>query len=174
MAGNIILIGPMGAGKSTVGRRLAAALGRGFADSDAEIERRTGVTIPLIFELEGEAGFRAREAAVIGELCRRPDIVLATGGGAVLDPDNRRVLEDAGTVIYLRASVAEQLRRVGRDRNRPLLAGADPEERLSGLLRQRDPLYRSIADLIIDTDGSYPRAVAERILRELNRRSSAR
>ncbi len=174
MTDNLILIGPMGAGKSTVGRRLADALHRAFVDSDTEIERRTGVGIPLIFELEGEAGFRAREAAMIAELGQQSGIVLATGGGAVLDPASRAALAAAGTVIYLRTSVAEQLRRVGRDRNRPLLAGGDPRTRLSELLLVREPLYRSVADLIIDTDGSYPRAVAERILGALNGRGAVR
>ena len=161
---NFILVGPMGAGKSTVGRRLAARLGLEFIDSDAEIERRCGVDIPLIFELEGEAGFRAREKAMIGELATRDGIVLATGGGAVLDSDNRRALAAGGTVIYLYTPVAEQLRRVGGDRHRPLLATADPEARLTELLHQRDPLYREIADRVIDTGGCQARDVVETIL----------
>ncbi len=157
----------MGAGKSTVGRRLAAALGREFIDVDCEIERRCGVGIPLIFEVEGEAGFRQREKAAIAELAQRSGIVLATGGGAVLDPDNRRILADSGRVIYLRASVSEQLRRVGQDRNRPLLQTADPRARLAQLLEIRDPLYREIADWVIRTDGCQAREVVARILHRL-------
>lgn len=164
---NLILIGPMGAGKSTVGRRLAAALDRRFVDSDCEIERRCGVDIPLIFELEEEAGFRAREKAVIAELTTQTGIVLATGGGAVLDTDNRWRLAAGGRVIYLATTVEEQLRRVGQDRNRPLLQTSDPRARLVELLEQRDPLYREIADRVIPTDGCQARAVAARILEEL-------
>lgn len=158
----------MGAGKSTVGRRLAVALGREFRDSDCEIERRCGVDIPLIFELEGEAGFRAREKTVIADLVQRADIVLATGGGAVLDADNRRLLADRGHVIYLYTSVDEQLRRVGRDRNRPLLQAPDVRARLTQLLRIRDPLYREIADRVVDTDGCRARQVTEQILGQLD------
>lgn len=165
---NLILVGPMGAGKSTVGRRLAAALDRPFIDSDCEIERRCGVSIPLIFELEGEAGFRSREKALIAELVLRPGIVLATGGGAVLDPDTRRALTENGRVIYLRASVGEQLRRVGRDRNRPLLQTADPRARLEALLRMRDPLYRDVACWVVDTDGCQAREVVRCILDRLS------
>ncbi len=161
---NLILIGPMGAGKSTVGRQLATALRREFFDSDQEIEQRCGVDIPLIFEMEGEAGFRNRERAVIAELSQRSGIVLATGGGAVLDPDNRRRLISSGRVIYLFASVAEQLRRIGGDPRRPLLQTPDPQSRLAKLLAQRDPLYRETADQIVVTDHCQARDVVAQIL----------
>ena len=164
---NLFLVGPMGAGKSTIGRRLAKVLSREFMDSDKEVEQRSGASIPLIFEMEGEAGFRGREKAVIADLTQRQNIVLATGGGAVLDPDNRRCLAERGFVIYLHASVDEQLRRTRRDRNRPLLQTADPRGRLESLLEIRDPLYREVADLIVATDGYQARRVAQRILRRL-------
>ncbi len=165
---NIFLVGPMGAGKSTIGRRLAQLLGLEFVDSDKEIEERTGATIALIFELEGEAGFRAREQAVIAALTRRRNIVLATGGGAVLDPDNRRCLSQRGVVIYLSASVDEQLDRTRQDDNRPLLQTADPRGRLATLLAARDPLYREIADFIVPTDGRHVKQVVNHILRCLH------
>ncbi len=161
---NLILIGPMGAGKSTVGRQLAVASGREFFDSDQEIERRCGVDIPLIFEKEGEAGFRSRERAVIAELSQRRGIVLATGGGAVLDANNRRHLINSGRVVYLFASVAEQLRRIGNDPNRPLLQTGDPYTRLAELLAQRDPLYRATADQIVITDQCQTRDIVAQIL----------
>lgn len=160
---NIFLIGPMGAGKTTVGRLLAQTLAKTFLDSDREIETRTGASIPLIFELEGEAGFRAREKAMIDELTRREGVVLATGGGAILDPDNRRALAGRGLVVYLETSVDEQLRRTARDENRPLLRTADPRGRLEELLRIRAPLYREIADLTVNTDGLLGRRVAAMI-----------
>ncbi len=167
MPGSFFLVGPMGAGKSTIGRQLARQLGLRFVDSDREIEERTGVDIPLIFELEGEAGFRAREKAVIDELSARPGIVLATGGGAILDTDNRRHLGSRGYVIYLHTSVDQQLARTERDRNRPLLQTADPRGRLQQLMDEREPLYREIADLVIDTDGCRIRDVVHRILAEV-------
>lgn len=148
---SIFLVGPMGAGKSTVGRFLAERLGYEFIDSDHEIEDRTGVTIPMIFDIEGEAGFRQREIAVIDELTQRPSIVLATGGGVVLAEDNRRALRSRGFVIYLRSSVESLVQRTKNDRNRPLLQTGDPETVIRQILEARDPLYVEIADLVIET-----------------------
>lgn len=157
----------MGAGKSTIGRQLSKRLKRPFHDSDHEIESRTGVDIPLIFELEGEAGFRKREKAVIDELTRLPDIVLATGGGAILDPDNRTRLAERGTVVYLHTSVNQQLRRTARDRNRPLLQTDNPRQRLADLMAIREPLYRECADIVIDTDGKRVMDVVREIMVQL-------
>lgn len=164
---NLFLVGPMGAGKSAVGRQLAKMLHMSFVDSDDEIESRTGVDIPFIFEKEGEDGFRKREAKVIDELSSRAGIVLATGGGAVVNPDNRNFLGARGFVVYLYASVEEQVRRTRRDRRRPLLQKGDPEAVLRSLMAVRDPLYREIADHIIETDGCSPRTVAQRLVAEL-------
>jgi len=160
---NLFLIGPMGAGKSAVGRQLARLLHLDFVDSDDEIENRTGVDIPFIFEKEGEAGFRKREAIVIDELSKRDGVVLATGGGAVIEAENRSRLGARGFVVYLYTSVAQQLDRTQRGRERPLLENADPREVLEGLMEIRDPLYREIADLVIDTDGRRVKAVAKQI-----------
>lgn len=160
---NIFLIGPMGAGKTTIGRQIAKNLGVDFVDSDHEIEQRTGASIPLIFEIEGEEGFRRREREVIDDLTRRKGIVLATGGGAVLDPANRNHLAGRGTVIYLRASLDHLLKRTARDRNRPLLHTEDPRARLEGIIKIREPLYREIADIIIDTDSNTVRATVRMI-----------
>ncbi|NGY06502.1 shikimate kinase AroK [Solimonas terrae] len=161
---NIFLIGPMGAGKTTVGRRLAELRGLEFIDSDHEIEARTGVDIPYIFEREGEAGFRKRESQMISELVMRGGIVLATGGGAVLDADNRRVLAAHGYVVYLHASVDQQLHRTSRADNRPLLHNvSDRRGVLSSLFAQRDPLYREIADLIVSTDGRSAKTLVHEI-----------
>lgn len=164
---NLFLIGPMGAGKSTIGRALARELGLAFRDSDKEIEARTGADIPLIFELEGEAGFRVREHAMLDELTQLSGIVLATGGGAVLDAENRANLAARGEVIYLHTSVEQQLKRTARDRHRPLLHTDDPRTRLTELLAQREPLYREIADMIIKTDGRSAAAVVKEILKKL-------
>ena len=161
--GSVFLTGPMGAGKSTIGRQLAKQLKRPFHDSDHEIANRTGVDIPLIFELEGEPGFRKREAAIIDELTGLPGIILATGGGAILDPANRQHLKERGTVIYLHTSVDQQLSRTARDRNRPLLQTEDPRGRLEALMAVREPLYREIADLVIDTDGRRVQDVVREI-----------
>ncbi|MEN8204677.1 MAG: shikimate kinase AroK [Pseudomonadota bacterium] len=165
--GSLFLTGPMGAGKSTIGRQLAKQLGMPFRDSDHEIESRTGVDIPLIFELEGEAGFRKREATVIDELTRIPNIVLATGGGAVLDPASRQHLKTRGRVIYLHTSVNHQLKRTRKDRNRPLLQTDNPREKLEELMSVRDPLYREIACIVIDTDGMRVRDVVKIIMQRL-------
>jgi shikimate kinase len=149
--GNLFLVGLMGAGKTTVGKLLAKHLGKRFVDADQEIEQRTGVKISVIFELEGEAGFRDREQAVIGDLSECEGIVLATGGGAILREANRRSLRNRGTVIYLRATVDDLWRRTRNDKNRPLLQTENPRARLQELLIQRDPLYCETAHLIIDT-----------------------
>jgi shikimate kinase len=158
----------MGAGKTTVGRYLAAALKRKFYDSDREIERRTGASIPLIFDVEGEAGFRARERLVIDELTQMQDIVLATGGGVVLDPDNRKRLAERGRVIYLYASIDELLRRTARDRQRPLLQTPDRHARLEAIMVQRDPLYREMAELIIETGNGKVWRIVNQIIKWLS------
>ncbi len=164
---NVFLVGPMGAGKTTIGRHVAAMLGMEFADSDQEIEARTGANIPLIFEIEGEEGFRRREAAVIADLVLRPNLVLATGGGVVLNSANREALRNHGTVVYLRAATEILVERTRRDRGRPLLQTADPHGRIEELMRQRDPLYRSTAHLIVDTDRRSPQAVARDVVTRL-------
>lgn len=153
----------MGAGKTSVGRLLAKRLGKTFIDSDHEIETRTGVRIPVIFEIEGEAGFRQRESATIDELTRGHDVVLATGGGAILDAANRAALKSRGTVVYLRASVDELWNRTKHDRNRPLLQTADPRRRLAELLAQRDPLYCEAAHVIMDTGSQSLRTLVTRL-----------
>jgi shikimate kinase len=160
---NLFLVGPMGAGKSAVGRQIARLLHMDFVDSDEEIESRTGVDIPFIFEKEGEAGFRTRESKVIDELSARQGIVLATGGGAIHDAANRSRLGARGYVIYLHTSVAQQLDRTSRGRNRPLLENDDPRAVLEALMEVRDPLYREIADLVVETDGRRVREVADEI-----------
>jgi len=141
----------MGAGKTTVGRQLAKRLGKAFCDTDREIETRTGVRVAVIFDIEGEAGFRKREAEAIEQMTARDDVVLATGGGAVLDPRNREVLKTRGFVIYLHAQPTVLCQRTRIDRSRPLLQGGDPRDRLEKLYAERDPLYREVADLVIDT-----------------------
>lgn len=141
----------MGAGKTTVGRALAKRLGKAFYDTDREIEMRTGVRVAVIFDIEGETGFRKREAEAIEQMTARDNVVLATGGGAVLDPRNRECLKTRGFVIYLHAQPLVLCQRTRIDRSRPLLQGGDPRDRLEKLYAERDPLYREVADLVIDT-----------------------
>lgn len=164
---NLFLVGLMGSGKTTIGRALARRLGLNFVDADHEIEARTGASIPLIFEIEGEASFRQREADVIRDLTAQQGIVLATGGGAVLNPQSRRYLRERGTVIYLRASVASLLQRTSHDRNRPLLQTADPKATLEALARERGPLYESLAHITIETGRPNVQAIVHNILSQL-------
>ncbi|MBS37343.1 MAG: shikimate kinase AroK [Thiotrichales bacterium] len=164
---NIFLVGPMGAGKSTTGRQLAKALGKQFIDSDKEIEASTGAGIPLIFELEGESGFRKRETAMLKRLTQNSDIVLATGGGSVLSEHNRGLIMSCGFVIYLYAPVDFLVQRTARDRNRPLLHTADPRTRLVELLDARGPLYEQVADLIISTENRSTRYVVKEIVKKI-------
>ena len=164
MARNIFFVGPMGAGKTTIGRQLAKQLKRYFYDSDREIEQRTGVSIPLIFELEQEEGFRKREQAMIDELTQLENIVLATGGGAVLAPENRNHLSTRGYVIYLYAPISQLLRRTSHDKNRPLLQTDNPRQKLEQLMAVRDPLYREVADTIIKTDNLPVKQVVKQII----------
>jgi shikimate kinase len=163
----LFLVGMMGAGKTTIGRSLARSLGREFMDLDHELEGRCGVKIPVIFEIEGEAGFRRRESCALEECTRRQNIVLATGGGAILDPENRRLLRERGLVVYLRATVDELCRRTARDRNRPLLATGDPRAILSRLMTEREPLYEEAAHIVIDTGTSAVNAVVKMLLNKL-------
>ena len=165
---NILLVGPMGAGKSAVGRQLARTLHLTFMDSDDEIESRTGVDIPFIFEKEGEAGFRKREAAAIEDLTKIDGVVLATGGGAIVDAENRSLLGGRGYVIYLFTSVDQQFARTSRGRERPLLENGDRREILEALLNDRDPLYREIADLVVETDGRKVHSVAKEIIEQVS------
>ncbi|MCH8219810.1 MAG: shikimate kinase [Proteobacteria bacterium] len=161
---SIFLVGPMGAGKTAVGRRLGKALGVPFYDTDLEIQKQTGVDIGFIFEKEGESGFRQREAEAIDRLTQLPSIVLATGGGALLDPQNRSRLSQRGRVVYLRVSVTQQLRRTRLVANRPLLDDDSPEKTLAKLAGQREPMYEKMADLTINTNGRKVPAVAAEIV----------
>jgi shikimate kinase len=164
---NIFLVGLMGAGKTTVGRQVARRLGKQFYDTDHEIERRTGVRVALIFEIEGEPGFRARETQVVDALTALDDVVLATGGGAVLDPANRARLRERGFVVYLRAQPRDLHHRTRYDKSRPLLANADPLARLEELHRVRDPLYREVADLVVETGRQSVGHLVESLLKRL-------
>ncbi|HEU5339452.1 MAG TPA: shikimate kinase AroK [Sulfuricaulis sp.] len=164
---NLFLIGPMGAGKSTIGRHLAELLNKDFRDSDSEIEKRTGAGIPLIFEIEGETGFRARESSILDDLTRLSNTVLATGGGAVLSEDNRKILRERGVVVYLHAPLETLLQRTRRDRHRPLLQTADRRRTLEDILKAREPVYRQAADMVIETSHRSPVSVAREIARKL-------
>jgi shikimate kinase len=173
-AGNIILVGPMGSGKSAVGRLLAQRLDLSLVDSDAEIEARTGVDIAYIFEREGEAGFRVREAEVLDDVTQRAGVLVATGGGAVLDPGTRERLRSRGCVVYLRTSVDQQLARTRRSALRPLLMNPDPRGTLERLMAQRAALYEEVADVIVDTDGRKVGSVVDEILSRLESSRSER
>ncbi len=170
-AGNIFFIGLMGAGKTTIGKLLAKHLGKDFYDTDHEIEKRTGVKIPVIFELEGEAGFRKRETAVIQDLAKLSNIVMATGGGAVIAEENRQLLQANGTVIYLRANVNELWHRTRNDKHRPLLQNVDIRAKLEQLYAERNPLYTQIASFIIDTGNQPVANLLNRIEKSLAERS---
>ena len=167
---NIYLVGLMGAGKTTVGRHLAKQMHRRFLDCDHEIESRTGVGIPTIFEIEGEAGFRLREKQMLAELAQETDLVLATGGGVVLAPENRQLLRETGTVVYLYASPEVLHARTRHDRNRPLLQVADPHGKLVELFQQRDPFYRELAHIVIEGRIGGAAALAEQIEQEIQAR----
>ena len=156
----------MGVGKTTIGRVLAELLDLEFFDSDREIERSTGADIPWIFDVEGESGFRLRETRMIEQICSKKNIVLATGGGAVLAPENRQHLHDNGLIVYLRASIKQQVERTNRDKNRPLLQTPNPEAKIRELMKIRDPLYAELADIIIDTNRRNPRTVSQDIKRQ--------
>jgi len=162
-----------GAGKTTIGRQLARRLHRRFIDADHELERRTGVSIPVIFEIEGEAGFRDREAKVIADLAAEPNLVVATGGGAVLRPENRAQLRQAGMVVYLQVSPQILYERTRHDQNRPLLQVADPRARLDELFALRDPLYREVADLVVNSAGGSAGQLVKLVEQELKSRCVA-
>lgn len=169
-ASNLILVGPMGAGKTCIGKRLAGHFGLRLVDADREIEQQAGTSINTIFEHEGEAGFRARERTALASLLRDDGLVVATGGGAVLDADNRRLLRERGFVVHLHVSVPQQLERLARDRSRPLLARGDREDVLRTLSELRAPLYREVADLYFDTDACNSLEAAARLAKELDAR----
>ena len=164
---NVFLIGPMGSGKSAVGRQLALRLGLAFVDSDEEIEARTGVDIAYIFEREGETGFRQREAEAIDALSSRDGLLLSTGGGAILHEATRQRLRSRGRVVYLRTSVEQQLARTRRSNDRPLLNNDDPRGTLERLYEQRAPLYLDVAEIVVDTDGRKVKTVVDHICRQL-------
>jgi shikimate kinase len=165
---NVFLVGPMGVGKSTIGRQLAKLLRMEFDDTDHEIQRRTGVDIPTIFDFEGEEGFRRRERAVVEELTGGTGLVLATGGGVVLDSDNRRCLSGRGVVVYLSCSPEQQYDRTRQDRNRPLLQTENPMSKLQDLMEEREPIYRELADLVISTEKRSAVVVAKEIVLRLS------
>ena len=167
-SGNLILVGMMGSGKTTMGRALAKHLGKDFVDSDEEIIKRTGVTVPHIFDVEGEAGFRQRETAAIRELTGRYNMVLATGGGAVLDGQNRTMLQQNGIVIYLKANAHDLWQRTRHDRNRPLLQTENPYAKLIELFQQRDPLYRQVSDIVVQSGKQSAHALMLRLVDEID------
>lgn len=164
MASSIVLVGPMGAGKSTIGKVLAGLLHVPFFDSDRVIEERTGADIPWIFDMEGEEGFRLRESAVLADLLRQSSCVIATGGGIVMREDNRQLLKENGSVVYLTASTEQLVERTYKDKKRPLLQVDDPESKIRELIQLRDPLYREVSDVIVATDRRSPKVVAQEII----------
>jgi len=166
-SGNLILVGMMGSGKTTIGRTLAKHLDKIFVDSDEEVQQRTGVTIPHIFDVEGEAGFRLRESAAISELMKRDNMVLATGGGAILAEQNRDMLRQNGIVVYLRANVHDLWLRTRHDRNRPLLQTDDPRAKLTELFEQRDPLYQQAADIVVQSGKQSVQALMLHLVDEI-------
>ncbi len=166
----IIFVGPMGAGKTTIGKRVASHLGCDFYDSDRVIEERTGVSIPLIFELEGEEGFRRRETEVIEELCKDKNIILATGGGAILREQNRQMMKQNSLVIFLNASLEKLFERTSRDRNRPLLQTSDPKQKLEQLLKDRLTIYQEMADIIVTTDHQSIQQTVNSIVEQIQER----
>ena len=168
-SGNLILVGLMGSGKTTMGRALAKHMGKAFVDSDEEIQQRTGVTIPHIFDIEGETGFRQRETAAIRDLVERDDMVLATGGGAVLAEQSRELMQQNGIVIYLKASVQDLWQRTRHDRNRPLLQTADPHAKLTELFQQRDPLYLQVADIVMQSGKQSAHALMLHLVDEIEK-----
>jgi len=172
--GNIFLVGMMGAGKTTLGKALARRLGREFVDTDKVLVERTGVSVSTIFEIEGEEGFRRRESAVLAELAERDDCVVATGGGAVLSPDNRRLMHDNGTVVYLRARLDSLWERTRQDTSRPLLRTPDPRAPLADLLEKRDPLYREAAHITVDTGFQSAATLVTRVVTALAEHSPGR
>jgi len=164
----VVLVGPMGAGKSTIGRMLAKEIGYRFLDSDRIIEDRCGANIPWIFDVEGEDGFRQRETAMLRELAEEESTVLATGGGAVMRPENHELLKKASVVVYLRTSIEQQVERTRKDRNRPLLQNDDPEAVLRKLFAIRDPIYTELADIVMHTDRKSPRLVVRQLVNRVN------
>ena len=167
-SGNLILVGMMGSGKTTMGRALAKQLGKDFVDSDEEIIKRTGVTVPHIFDIEGESGFRLRETAAIRDLAGRDNLVLATGGGAVLTEENRTALRQNGIVIYLKASVHDLWQRTRHDRNRPLLQTKDPHGMLTELFQQRDPLYQQVSDIVVQSGKQSVNVLMQHLIEKID------